>query len=493
MKKSILFFLFAAVAKNARAYSKKHVSLLKSVIMLCTATLLFSCTANDEPISEETSFLNQIKTSFNPNTFTDFGGGENWDIDWNNYTELTKDSTQIYTFALNAKNETKIQSDLFQEKVVHQIVGFKKGQKAQAYLLEVKSNNQSSLYTNDITHLENFNGIASVYTFSKELLGTITFNSGKANNYSQNKELDALTAVFNLYYVPKLNSKIPSCSMTYFIYDLRYVDRYEVWSVGGNVILTKYLGEQLINSTKTSTTVTYPCDSPSNTDDKYVVYRTSSYIYRELNPCTTRDFITSISQSVGYSAALNSIKSANPSVEHSITLGKDANGNITQSPMRDGGPVNVVVNTSWAGAFGAIHNHPNNTPISGGDIYAAVTLNSGNSNFTTTFVSTDGEMYAAVVTDLAAAKAFVAAYPADTIPGYNPEFPDFIFNQIEALKKEIGYGNENRTQAIALILNKYNAGITLLKQDSSGQFNPIQIKETTNADGSKTYTLTPCN
>ena len=282
MKKSILFFLFAAVAKNARVYSKKHVSLLKSVFMLCTATLLFSCTANDEPISEETSFLNQIKTSFNPNTFTDFGGGENWDIDWNNYTELTKDSTQIYTFALKAKNETKIQSDLFQEKVVHQIIGFKKGQKAQAYLLEVKSNNQSSLYTNDITHLENFNGIASVYTFSKELLGTITFNSGKANNYSRNKELDDLTSIFNLYYVPKLNSKIPSCSMTYFIYDLRYVDRYEVWSVGGYVILTKYLGEQLISSTKTATTVTYPCDSPSNTDDKYVVYRTNSYIHNEM-------------------------------------------------------------------------------------------------------------------------------------------------------------------------------------------------------------------
>ncbi len=250
--------------------------------MLCTATLLFSCTANDEPISEETSFLNQIKTSFNPNAFTDFGGGENWDIDWNNYTKLTKDSAQIYTFALKAKNETKIQSDLFQEKVVHQIVGFKKGQKALTYLLEVKSNIESSLYTNDITHLGNFNGIASVYTFNKELLGTITFSSGKANNYSRNKELDALTAVFNLYYAPKLSAKIPSCKMTYFIYDLRYVDRYEVWSVGGNVILTKYLGQQLINSTKTSTTVTYPCDSPSNTDDKYVVYRTNSYSYKQM-------------------------------------------------------------------------------------------------------------------------------------------------------------------------------------------------------------------
>lgn len=462
--------------------------------MLCTATLLFSCTANDEPISEETSFLNQIKTSFNPNTFADFGGGENWDIDWNNFTELTKDSTQIYTFSLKAKNETKIQSDLFQEKVVHQIIGFKKGQKALTYLLEVKSDIESSLYTNDIAHLENFNGNASVYSFDKQFLGTLSFYSGKATNYSRNKELDALTAVFNLYYTPKLSAKIPACRATIMIYDLRYQDKYDVWtSVDGVIRNINFRGQKLVDVSSYTTTVMYPCDSPTNTDDKYVVYRTPIYTYKQLNPCTTKDFITSISQSVGYSAALNSIKSANPSVEHSITLGKDANGNITQSPMRDGGPVNVAVNTSWAGAFGAIHNHPNNTPISGGDIYAAVTLNSGNSNFTTTFVSTDGEMYAAVVTDLAAAKAFVAAYPADTIPGYNPEFPDFIFNQIEALKKEIGYGNENRTQAIALILNKYNAGITLLKQDSSGQFNPIQIKETTNADGSKTYTLTPCN
>lgn len=283
MKKSILFFLFAAVAKNARAYSKKHVSLLKSVIMLCTAALLFSCTANEEPISEETSFLNQIKTSFNPNTFTDFGGGENWGVDWNNYTELTKDSTQIYTFAIQEKNETKIQSDLFQEKVVHQIIGFKKGQKALTYLLEVKSNIESSLYTNDITHLGNFNGIASVYTFNKELLGTITFGSGRANNYSQNKELDALTAVFNLYYAPKLSAKIPACRATVMIYDLRYQDRYNVWTYDdGTIIGVKYKGQKFIDVSSYTTTVIYPCDSPSNTDDKYVVHRTPSYTYLKI-------------------------------------------------------------------------------------------------------------------------------------------------------------------------------------------------------------------
>lgn len=285
MKKSILFFLFAVVAKNANDYSKKQAFLLKSVFMLCTATLLFSCNANDEPISEETSFLNQIKTSFNPNTFTDFGGGENWDIDWNNYTELKKDSTQIYTFALKAKNETKIQSDLFQEKVVHQIVGFKKGQKAQAYLLEVKSNIQSSIYTNDITRLENFNGIASVYTFDKQFLGTVTFNNGKAFNYSQNKDLDALTAVFNLYYAPKLSAKIPACRATTMIYDLRYQDVYFYYYHKGKTSDITFIERKLISVTSYSTTVIYPCDSPVNTDERYIPHITPVYVYRELNPC----------------------------------------------------------------------------------------------------------------------------------------------------------------------------------------------------------------
>lgn len=305
MKKSILFFLFTAVAKNENDSSKKHVSLLKSFFMLCTATLLFSCTANDEPISEETSFLNQIKTSFNPNTFTDFGGGENWDIDWNNYTELTKDSTQIYTFALKAKNETKIQSDLFQEKVVHQIIGFKKGQKALTYLLEVKSNIESSLYTNDIAHLGNFNGIASVYTFKKELLGTITFNSGKANNYSQNKELDALTAVFNLYYVPKLNSKIPACRATVMIYDLRYQDIYTYTVYNGITSDIAFRERKLIDVTSYTTTVIYPCDSPSNTDEKYIPHITPVYLKIDAskNPCdqlktqnTNADFKSKITE-----------------------------------------------------------------------------------------------------------------------------------------------------------------------------------------------------
>jgi hypothetical protein len=49
-----------------------------------------------------------------------------------------------------------------------------------------------------------------------------------------------------------------------------------------------------------------------------------------------------------------------------------------------------------------------------------------------------------------------------------------------------------RTTAIAFVLDKHNAGITLLKQDSTGNFNPIKTEETIQ-NGTTTYTPKPCN
>ena len=231
-----------------------------------------------------------------------------------------------------------------------------------------------------------------------------------------------------------------------------------------------------------------------NCPEGYIQDQNGSCVPNLIDPCITAKEISIATQSTTYLSAKASINSASANIEHSITLGKDVNGNITQAPMRSGGQNSVAVNTTWPGAFGALHNHPNNTQISGGDIYASIALNANNSNFTTSFIATDGEVYAAVVTDLAAAQAFVAAYPADHSPGYNPEFPDFIFNQLQVLVTPMGSSIEGKTAAIAFILDKYNAGITLLKQDSNGEFKPIKTLETTNSDGSKTYTTrTPCN
>jgi hypothetical protein len=212
------------------------------------------------------------------------------------------------------------------------------------------------------------------------------------------------------------------------------------------------------------------------------------------DPCNIAKTMTSEATSFGYTSARESIiRASADGLEHSITLGRDSNNIINQAPMNNGGTNAVKTNTTWPGAFAAIHNHPNNTPLSSGDIYASVILNTNNSNFTTSYIMTDGETYAIVVTDLAAAQAFTAAYPADTSLDYPPEFPTFIFDQIEELKDNLGYSIEGRTKAIATILSKYNTGITLLKKDNSGGFNPLIIKETTQSNGTKTYTEVPCN
>lgn len=209
-----------------------------------------------------------------------------------------------------------------------------------------------------------------------------------------------------------------------------------------------------------------------------------------------KKLISSIAVDTEFTTAVSSIKAAVSAdgFEHSITLGKDSNGKITQAPMNNGTSQYLVkTNTTWAGAFAAIHNHPNGTPMSAGDIYAAVKLNTLRPDFTTTFlVLPDGSMYALVVTDLEAAKAFVTKYPADQLPGYSPEFPTFIFDELQRLVSYMGSTVEGKTEAIAFVLDQNNSGMKLLKQDANGDFNPIQTEETIQG-GTKIYTPKPCN
>lgn len=249
--------------------------------------------------------------------------------------------------------------------------------------------------------------------------------------------------------------------------------------------------------TKCSSWVWYPDYSPGNLPPGYMP-GISCPIYPEdpppVDPCTAARNTSFIATDNGYLSAKAAIMQASADGnEHSITLGSAFNGEYTQSPMNNGGTNGVQVNQNWPGAFGAMHNHPNNSPLSSGDIYAAVTLNKNNSDFTTSFIFTGGETYAIVVTDLAAAKAFVEAYPADISPIYPPEFPQVIFDQIQQVRDKLGESNEGRTKGIALVLDNNNAGITLMKQDNDGNFKRIKIQQTTNSDGSVTFSPAPCN
>lgn len=463
--------------------------------------MIFSC-SNDEEIGTIKSdpIISQLQNSLHLDKFTDQNISENLEVNWNDVNKTTANGIEIYEIEISEKEMTKIKSGQFQEKLKYELIGIKQNDSMHTYLVEAFSNLNDRLYSQSIKDLQYYSGFLNVYDFNGNNLGQISIKEGRALSTSKNQVLTELINTINLFSKPSLKSltnRIANCVYTVPIYHEIFLEKYKiVQTVDGKILDITFLGSKKIDSYTTYLIVSYPCESGA--DEIHIPYRRKEYqiinVSSQTDPCSTGVILSNISQNAVYLSALNNVKSADSTKEHSITLGKDANGNITQAPMNNGGPVKVETNTSWAGAFGAIHNHPNNTPISGGDIYAAVTLNSGNSNFTTTFVYTDGEMYAAVVTDLAAAKAFVAAYPADIRTGYNPEFPDFILDQIDYIQAyNTGSTITGRTDALAFILNKYNAGITLLNQDSSGRFNPIQIKETTNTNGSKTYTSTPCN
>lgn len=461
--------------------------------------MIFSCSNNEEiGTTQSNSIINQLQNSLHLDKFEDKNISENLQVNWNDVKKTSVNGIEIYEVGVTEKTPTTIESTIFQDKLKYEIIAVKNGNNISSYFIQAYSSLNHDMFPSTIKSLNNFTGTFKVFDLSGKPTDQLVVYNGKSINPSKNPDLNLLTTAINSFYISKNpTSKVPECNTYIAYYTEMWEATYRVWRMAdsGKFITMTFVGEKYLGTTVSYMAVPYACDAAG--DSFYMLERHSKYITTlvadKIDPCTTGDIVTSLSQSAGYLSALNNVKAANSTIEHSITLGRDANGNITQAPMNDGGSVNVKVNTSWAGAFGAIHNHPNNTPISGGDIYAAVTLNSGNSDFTTTFVYTNGEMYAAVVTDLAAAQAFVAAYPADQLPGYNPEFPDFIYNQLQDLVTYMGSTIEGKTEAIAFVLNKLNAGISILKQDSSGKFNPIQIKETTNTNGSKTYTSTPCN
>lgn len=138
-----------------------------------------------------------------------------------------------------------------------------------------------------------------------------------------------------------------------------------------------------------------------------------------------------------------------------------------------------------------MHNHPNNYPPSSGDVYGIIGTVMANSAFESGYIITpNGTVYALVVTDAVKAAQFYNDYPKvnSSVPGEEPAFPEAIsdeyYETIEQLKglydKTPQEANE---MAITYILNKYNTGVSLLKQKSDGSFSKKNTTKNPNATG----------
>lgn len=96
-----------------------------------------------------------------------------------------------------------------------------------------------------------------------------------------------------------------------------------------------------------------------------------------------------------------------------------------------------------------------------------------------------------MITDKQAAIDFNQSHPRQPgIGGMEPMFPEDIVDEMGEME---GWGGATLEMAIAFILEKYNAGISLLKKTNNGSFKKLKTSEEIDSNGNKTYRSNNCN
>ncbi|GAB3363972.1 hypothetical protein GCM10027566_32990 [Arachidicoccus ginsenosidivorans] len=188
--------------------------------------------------------------------------------------------------------------------------------------------------------------------------------------------------------------------------------------------------------------------------------------------------------------------------EHSIAINQNTDGTITVTPVSQGADFSVNSNLG-SKSIANLHNHPNTSPPSAGDVYSFIQNNSMLPNYTTKFVVTqDGSIYALIITNQLAAQDFSAKYPKSILPGSPPEFTEVeidgvrLFDEYqfsrEFFRGEDFTNTEANEGALAYILDSFNAGIALLKMNDDGSFSKINTKKTGGEGPNSTFVKNKC-
>lgn len=217
------------------------------------------------------------------------------------------------------------------------------------------------------------------------------------------------------------------------------------------------------------------------------------------DPCakakTMKDKATEQTRTAQYADALSKIKAAGAAngKEHAIVLNK----NGKPSKVFSGGE-NSISSSVTENAVAGMHNHPNTMPPSAGDVYTLIKRNQRYPGFATSFVVLPGgQVYALVVTDPAAAAAFSRAYPpqyadANSAPNFAEGVQD-DFNDCKDERKNGGLSQEEANFiAMSYVLDTYNSGIAVLRQDANGNFVKQQVQASKNHVGDDVYSASNC-
>ena len=201
--------------------------------------------------------------------------------------------------------------------------------------------------------------------------------------------------------------------------------------------------------------------------------------------------ITNFSLDTPFLSAISQIKERvrkDPGHEHTVSFGRDSLNEVILSTWNTGSRSSGRV-LDIENAFADLHNHPNNTPPSSGDLYNLLRNHLRNRRYTMRFIlTTGGSLYAFAVTDTAAADRFLINYPAQQLPGYSPLFPDALLDEYREIHQRYGAPEE---LAMAYLLEKYNVGVTLLKQSAKGNFRKLRAKMFLTR-GEKSFTAVHC-
>ncbi|WP_426486400.1 hypothetical protein [Flavobacterium sp. 2] len=241
--------------------------------------------------------------------------------------------------------------------------------------------------------------------------------------------------------------------------------------------------------------------TPINEEEDFVITGNSTAATNSptniKDPCVLAKELTTLGANPVFQKAVQDIKNTPDfyNKESGITLGKNAGGQIYADTMNPGEKSNVAVNHSIQGFFTNLHNHPNSTIHSGKDLSNITVLSKLYPSYIGSFVIPNKEeVYAAVVTDLAAAQVFVATYLTDSKTKAPAHYPKFMYQEMSNVFENLNsYSIESESRAKAFVLDKYNSGITFLRQGTDGKFYPLKIKETKQANDSVKYELIPCS
>ncbi len=182
----------------------------------------------------------------------------------------------------------------------------------------------------------------------------------------------------------------------------------------------------------------------------------------------------------------------NSNTEYGMTVTQNSNGTYSaQDPFTSNDPGSVVIPAPTTGSYVAnahSHNKGGATPPSVSDFYNCVQVAVNHPAFSSSFTySHDGSVFAFVVTNRQEATDFLAAYPMST----NWDSGSKLFNEETQLGKDFNdiYGsikkgtfpnysgsdqNDALETALAYVLEKYKTGISLAKQDASGNLKPVK-------------------